>query len=224
MKYLNLFFLLLLLSCNNLEEDKIRTFEKTLGQERSELINKVIIEFEENLKTKFRTDNINQAYYRYFLRFIDNNPRRLDIFDIHRFNEIKKLMVENGLEKEIFLTPSKVENDSLKFHFIYTYYRDNGIIDTIEVETELILPINDIPFNELIIEEEKRKIMFNKYGKYIQALEKINSMDSSIVKYIDYKKDCGYMADYIFAHSQLYNTVDVENYFIKRIILIEHFY
>ena len=224
MKYLSFIFLILFFSCNDFEKDQIETYEKSLGQERSVLINQIVLEFEENLKIKFSTDNINQAYYRCFLHLVKPRSNRLDIFEIHRLNEIKNRMREIGLEKEIILIPSKVENGNLKFHFTYTYHKDNGDIDTIEVETELLLPIDDIPFNELIIEEEKRMIMFNKHGKFIQALEKINSNDSSIINYIEYKKECGFMSDYIFAHSQLYNTVDVENYFIKQIILIEHFY
>lgn len=219
-----LFFIFLFIasiSCVNQKDENIKKFETRIGPQKIELLDKLILEFEEQLKLKFRTNDLEQAYYRYFLENIHGDNQQ-KIFNDDRISEIKESLIKIGLEKEIILKPFKTKQEDLILFYTYLYEKDDGEIDTINIEHEF-LKFPGINMDSLI-QQEKDEIKFNENGDYINAIEEIESSDSILTDYLSIKNLCGFIQDNIFSNAMLYYTVDIDDYFIKRIILIEYLY
>ena len=205
-----------LFACNN-DKARIQKFEEHFGTEQSTVLTELVLEFEAQLKTFYGTNDLKKAYYDYFN---DNKNEHFnfykEFYDTYR-EKIIDVLKQAKIDEEIVKRPIDVEYENGKFlkHYVYD-------ADTFQEEHLIIVP--EIKNIDSVLQIEKKSVEFNMYSKYFQALNLIKEDDSTIIKYLDAKDAIGFIPPSIFANAFLFDKVDIEDYFIKRIVFTEFYY
>ena len=221
----SILFLSILFSCKNQISDEVEVFENTLGKKYSDVLTDVVQRFEKELVRLYPNSDIKESYKELIGEIVDWNHddyKPFGRFDTSLIRMQIDRFRDTGFEKELFLKPSYVGMRDGKLTIRRQYINDKH--DTILVSDEGVISLDLNTMNlDSFINEEYKVLEYNKHGLYHQALCNINSQDSLIISYLD-SKDWGYPGRVLnFRQFQYYNP-DFDNYFIKRIFLIEFLY
>jgi hypothetical protein len=214
------YFILIVLTCiscmnrNQLELE----FENHLPETDLILLEKIVNSYDNLIKTEYN-GKIND-----FFNQIKLDKPLLNDLNNQEYCELIKMFDKSNLEYK----SQKVQYDTV-------YLSDQGNIisimqpedisedDLVLDEDFLILP------PDRTIEDEIEKIKERGYWRFISessftsALSKISNRNIEIQEYINAKEAIGYINPQRMASSLAKHEIDVENYFIKRIIAIELF-
>ncbi|GAA4280383.1 hypothetical protein [Gaetbulibacter aestuarii] len=230
MKFIILIIILLLtFSCSN--EKDIAEFEKILGKENSETLTYLVNDFESDfLKRQYPNLNTKKAYKQFltelskeqteYWKKISKNTReyfeksnlRLEIYSVP-----DSIWIERNPEK---LTLSNSNVPMLKIK--QKYLMPDGTFDYSTSESSFL---NKEPINEdSIIESRKNWIDINYFGSYSRALNSISKKSDFLVDYLDIREAAGTIDPKFIAKRMLESKVDLNDYFIKRLIITEIVY
>lgn len=142
-------------------------------------------------------------------------------FDNKLNQKRKKQLIEkssSGLIDKIWMTPDSTWIDSIGVNTIF-HLNDNK--DTI---TSCVLQKTNSKEIDSIFISEKTRLRFNPIGGFMTALKKASSSNKFIDWYIDTKETLDNISPELTADFILTNNPDYDNYFLKRIIIIETYY
>jgi len=220
--------LLVFLSCStNNSKNRIDYFENILGEKKSEVLTKTVNEFESKLLDYYQTSDLKIAYYEYFKDISEANYDFAKTFGENWFREISDSFQAVHLEQDIILRPFDVKNIKGVYAPIYVYYHDDGTVDTTNYSDEDIIPIVRSQENistDSLINRIWSTIDYNLFGKWFKALNSVKANDSIIINYLEFARLSGIVSDAIEANYFLYIDPDINDYFVKRIILVGFLY
>jgi len=225
----NNFILILLLisfiSCrNNIQDSTVVTFEEALGEPFTEILNNSINTFDAVLAETFPSNSIHDTYEKFLLKCSDTDCSLKEFgSNSSIIRQILKDFSTSGFESEIIMRTSSVEYIDSSIHTKYLYF-DKITGDTIGSVTSESFPDASIMNIDSLMREEETIIIFNPFGKYIQALSSVQDCDPIIQDYVDFKKGIGLTVFKFFCKGFLDSEPDYSDYIIKRIILIELLY
>ena len=230
MKFIYLFIILLLsFSCSN--EKDIAEFEKVLGKENSETLTYLVKDFESDFLKRQYPNLDTKSAYKQFLTELSNG-------ETEYWKEISKssreYLKESNLRLEIYSVPDSIwiERDPEKLTLSYSdipmlkikrkYLMPDGTFgySTSESSFRYKEPIDE----DSIIESRKNWIDINYVGSYTRALNSIPNKSRYMIKYLDLREAAGTIDPFIIAKQMLESKVDLNDYFIKRLIITEIVY
>ncbi|AUC80785.1 hypothetical protein [Lacinutrix sp. Bg11-31] len=223
MKILKIMMILLLLtSCSDKKtEKKLTEFDKILGKENSETLHLLVSEFENDfLKRQYPNLDIKSGYEKFVTEISENKIEFVEFSEKSR-----NLFYESKLRLEIYCV-----NDS-------TWIEKNPWNDKtflVKGRTKCLNPDGtfengsmEMPFNEneitkdSIKEKYKYFVESNYNGKYLKALNSISSKSEFLKSFYKIRTDFGVIESQLIAEQMLRYKVDFDNYYIKRLVIIE---
>jgi hypothetical protein len=196
-------------------------FEKTLGKENVETLNSLIEEFEtKTLKKEYPTLKTESAYKEFLKDILKNNSvkgrkifpeskLKLNIYCVPDSIWIEKRKLTSGKEGEMIKTKFKGLNENGEI--IYTSSTDYCCFEKSETLK--------------LFEKQKEDVQINFSGKYIKALENISNESEVVKSYLEgIKMTADPIRPYSMSEYLLKNNIDLNNYFIKRLIFINMIY
>ncbi|WP_421807103.1 hypothetical protein [Flagellimonas sp.] len=210
--FLTLIFILA--SCST-EKKLITEFETILGAENAEDLALFIQTFErEVLASNYTSGNLSQKYQEFTNNcFIEGAYNALPIQgeSLNRFRDTQ-------MWNEIFAQIDSTwigEYDGLNARVIYNSEIGIQEIGTIGRSTRDISSLDSLRTAALQWQ------IWNHRGKYMKAFEKIKDKNAFIKEYYEVKTTLGELSSHLFCDMILRHKPDFNNYFIKRIIVIE---
>jgi len=203
-------------SCGNQSENgAIQTFESILGKEKSDGLTQVVDHFESEILDKYETISLEEAYKKYLTNIVESNfvtveewlpvqYKRDSIFDLCKC----------GLVDEVWMKPDTiwVKNDRL-----YISYFSNPE----DIEFGRKIRTTNI---DSLISREKNTSIANLRGLVHKAFGAISETNELTYWYYDTRNMAGDFSRQITANLMLKNNIDYNDYFVKRIIVIETYY
>ena len=240
MNFLKILLLLLFFTnCSNQQIDnRILEFERILGKENSETLNYLVSDFETNyLKNQYPTLKTKVAYSKFLNDLLEDKIENWGPF----YNKNLDLFNNSKLIKELYRFPDsvwivesseqdKIEGDSTvllysKTPYIKMRYKEINKKGEYEYYYSSIYANLDSNSNyDSIIKLYYKRVEFNSAGKYIQALYAIHETDTLTKKYFDIKEHGGILPLKFFITGTLSLDPDFNDYFHKRIVLLEVVY
>ncbi len=226
MKILKLFiFLLLVVSCS--KKEQIKKFENVLGKENSETLTSMVLEFENGFLKRQYPDLNTEKAYRQYLKELENNSTGNWAKPSKKSREIFN---KSNLRYEIYRIPDSVwiEKNPDTLHFKYDkstiktkwkYLNENGKFEYGVSESSI--SFNEPKNEDSLIELRKKYIDVNYVGKYRRALYSISKNNKFVSEYLDMTDAAGILDPRMVAANMLSDDVDLNNYFIKRLIVTE---
>ncbi|MBD0831252.1 hypothetical protein [Aestuariibaculum sediminum] len=231
MRYINLIIILhLTLSCSNQKE--ITEFEKILGKENSATLTCLVNDFESDfLKRQYPNIGIKKAYNQFLAELSKGKTEyRQNISENSR-----EYLKRSTLRLEIYSVPDSIwiESDPKKL----TFYKNSDATlnirrkhlksdGTFRYETS----VSDFRYKEpidedsILVESRKNWSDINYDGSYSRALNAISNKSDFLTEYIKIRDAAGKINPDIFAERMLESKVDLNDYFIKRLIITEIVY
>ena len=198
----------------------------TLGAENSKILTELVADFETDfLKRQYPKLKTENAYEKFLTELRDNKTA-----DWKKISENSRTKFANSeLKDEIYRYPDSVwiEKDTSKMTIKlqavvksrFKYINDDGSIEYLENESYQP-PIKDLDIN-WVLEREKNSPRFNSTGKYLQALYQIKDRDTFFKNFYEQKEAIGHINPETLANVMLQENVDLNDYLIKRIIVLE---
>lgn len=198
-----------------------------MGTENSQTLTNLVHEFENDfLKKQYPELNTEKAY-RQYLTELENNSTGNWAKPSEKSREVFN---KSKLRYEIYRIPDSVwiEKNPDTSHFKYDkstvktkwkYLNENG-------EFKYGISESSIGFYEpknedSLIDLRKKNIDINYVGKYRRALYSISKNNKFITEYLDMTDAAGILDPRMVADKMLSNNVDLNDYFIKRLIVTE---
>lgn len=219
---------LTLWSCSN--DEFVAKFEKTLGKENSQTLTELVADFETDfLKRQYPNQDKVKAYEMFLTELRDGNTT-----DWKKISKESRSKFDNSsLKDEIYRYPDSVwiEKDTAKMIIKssepvvknrFKYLNEDGSVEYLEGESS-IPPMKHLDINWLL-EREKNTPEFNSVGKYIQALYQIKDRDTFFKNFYKRKNSYGFIRPESLARVILHDSVDLNEYLVKRIIVLEIVY
>ena len=214
-------FSLLIFSCSN--KKQIAEFELILGEENSETLTSMVVEFENGfLKSKYPKLSIEKAYSEYLTELESNitgNWERPTKKDIDKFNQSELKKVVYGLPDSIWVEESENKNRT-EYRIRRKYLTSNGEYKIGTLESS----IPKVSDEDSLIATLQNHYDINYFGKYREALKSVSIEDKFIKKYLQMTTEAGMMDPRMIAYEMLIADLDFDDYFIKRLIVIEIVY
>jgi hypothetical protein len=205
---------LLICSCSNqnsLHDEKIRIFEKVLGEKETLILNEMVAEFDQLLKSKYGNSNKNERFRKYLEDFMINGEAEFYFVDSIKFQKYKKSKLFSTYNFKYGDT-IWIDNDEF-----YLKYKVNS-------KEKEVVPIKyKIPEDEKLLEFNKlnpKKRLIERGSFYI-ALDSIKNSDSLLLFYAEMKETFGDISPVILADGILYYTDQSPDYFSKRIFVMD---
>ncbi|MCK0110510.1 hypothetical protein MWU58_14520 [Flavobacteriaceae bacterium S0825] len=146
----------------------------------------------------------------------------------------REYLKESDLRLEIYRVPDSIwiERDPKKLTLSYSavpmlkikrkYLMPDGTFgySTSESSFRYKEPIDE----DSIIESRKNWIDINYVGSYTRALNSISNKSRYLIGYLDIREAAGTIDPFIIAKQMLESKVDLNDYFIKRLIITEIVY
>ncbi|RXJ51215.1 hypothetical protein [Gelidibacter gilvus] len=230
MRYNLILISLLTFSCSNQKE--ITEFEKVLGKENSEILTYLVNDFESDfLKRQYPNISTKKAYNQ-FLKELSNGQTEYK----PKISENSTEYLENSaLRLEIYSVPDSIwiERDPEKLTF------SNNNYPTLNIKRKYLMPdgtfrygtsVSSFQYKEpidddsVIIESRKNWIDINYDGRYSRALNAISNKSDFLTEYLKIRDASGMIDPRFIAERMLESKVDLNNYFIKRLIITEIVY
>ncbi|MBA6153189.1 hypothetical protein [Gelidibacter maritimus] len=230
MKHSLLLILILTFGCSNQKD--IKEFEAILGKENSETLTYIVNDFESDvLKRKYPNISTKKAYNQ-FLKELSQNQTEIR----QKVSEdSRNLFEKSNLKLEIYSVPDSIwiERDSEKLainkynnptlKIKRKYLRADG---TFRYGTSISSLQDQEPIDEdaIIIESHKNWNELNYDGRYSIALNAIANKSDFLNEYLKVRDASGIIDPKYIAERMLESKVDLNDYFIKRLIITEIVY
>ena len=230
MKFIYLIIILLLtFSCSN--EKDIAEFEKILGKENSKNLTYLVNDFESDFLKRQYPNLDTKSAYKQFLTELSQG-------ETEYWKEISKssreYLKESDLRLEIYSVPDSIwiERDPKKLTLSYSdipmlkikrkYLMPDGTFgySTSESSFRYKEPIDE----DSIIDSRKNWTSINYVGSYTRALNSISDKSRFLTGYLDMRDVAGTIDPILIADRMLEYKVDIDDYFIKRLIITEIVY
>lgn len=218
--------ILFLTFCSCSKDKYVNDFETTLGTENSKTLSELVADFETDfLKRQYPNLKTESAYKKFLTELRDDKTA-----DWKKISENSRTLFANsGLKDEIYRYPDSVwiEKDTSKMTIKsqavvksrFKYMNDDGSIEYLENES-YHPSIKDLDIN-WVLEREKKSPRFNSTGKYLQALYQIKDRDTFFKNFYERKEVMGHIRPETLANVMLQENVDLKDYLVKRIIVLE---
>jgi hypothetical protein len=224
-----IFILILSFSCSKGQNDsRISQFESILGEKESNTLTYLVEDFEKNyLQKNYPNLNTDDAYKK-FLKDVNETGKTPIPMEILKdgFERFEK----SNLKLEIYSIPDSVwiERNKNKTTFKsfdptlmikWKSLKNDGTYEyrTSESSTSYL---NNMTEDEIIAFSTKRKEI-NYFGKYNEAIKTIFNEPSFVNDYFEYRDLSGNSNPLVFITRILNSDSDFNDYFIKRITVIE---
>ena len=203
-------FLITFLSFAHGQNDRINEFEKSLGEIETRYLNELVNDFDLFLNNKYKDEEF--KFKKYLTEISESNQP--DIWKIGK-NKLEEIKETNLFAKYDSIYPDSVWYDNNVFNVSYSD-SDLGITNSIALknkESNIDSTINSLKSKPRLKEVEP---------SYFQiALESIVTKDSLIQKYLDARKTAGTISIRLIAGGLLYDLKPENEYFAKRIIIMQ---
>lgn len=204
---------LILSGCGKQTTDsEIEAFEKELGYEISKGLTEVVDHFDKQLLNQHPNLSLQEAYKNHL-----NLIMKSDGLTIEKWvpAQIRKDSIFNlyseGLAEEIWIKPDSVwVSDS----FLFKSYRGNKKPRGRKIREGIT------NYDSLLYHQENTE-SFNFEGSYLKAFKTIANSNDIASWYYKMKSNAGSISPHIAAQAFLNSKVDLGDYLVKRIILIE---
>lgn len=208
---LTFMFLIFFFSYTHGQNARIYEFENSLGEIETKYLNELVNDFDLFLNNKYKDEEF--KFKKYLTEISESNQPDIWKIDKNKLEEIKKT---NLFAKYDSIYPDSVWYYGKNvFNVSYSDY-DVGITNSIAFE-------NKESNVDSIINSLKTKPRFKEVEpSYFQiALESIVTKDSLIQKYLDARKTAGTISIRLIAGGLLYDLKPENEYFAKRIIIMQ---
>ena len=230
MKFINIIIILLLtFSCSTKKD--ISEFEKILGKKNSKTLTYLVNDFESDfLKRQYPNLDTKNAYKQFLTELSKGKTEYWEKISESSREYLKK----SNLRLEIYSVPDSIwiERDPKKMIL------SNGDIPMLQIKYKYIKPDGTFgyslsessfrykePINEdSIIESRKNWIKLNYVGSYTRALNSISNKSQFLTEYLDMRWTAGKIGPRLIADRMLETEIDLDDYFIKRLIITEIIY
>ncbi|WP_073317786.1 hypothetical protein [Aquimarina spongiae] len=203
----------------------IEEFENVLGKKNSETLNFLVSDFENDfLKKQYPNLSKKKAYQRFLVE--------LSNLEIEHWQKISKeareVFKRSDLRLEIYCV---ADTSWLDLNPAET---TSPLIRTkLKCKTEdgsIMVDSSAVPFNhkisdlDSILKMHENFVETNFEGKYNKALNSISDSSPFMTKYVEIRNSFGILPPEMVASEMIESDVDVDDYFIKRLIITEMMY
>ena len=214
MKHILTFVVLIFIfSCTQGKNDRIKEFENFIGETESKLLNQLVNDFDLFLNKKYKNEEF--KFKKYLTEISESNQP--DIWKIDK-NKLEQINKTNLFAKYDSIYPDSVWYDNNVFNISYSD-SDDGIKNSVAILNKENQSLNiDSMINSLKCKPRLKEIE----PSYFQiALESIVTKDSLIQKYLDARKTAGTISIRLIAGGLLHDLKPENEYFAKRIIIMQ---
>jgi hypothetical protein len=193
------------------KNDRIDEFENALGETETRYLNELVNDFDSFLNEKFKGEEF--KFIKYLTEISESNQPELWKISMDKFVEIQKT---NLFARYDSIFPDSVWYDDKGFNVSYSYMGiRNSITITQKKNQEL-----DV---DAIIKSLKNKPELKEVepGYFQISLESVMSGNTLIKNYLDAKKTAGTLSIRLVADGLLRELKDENEYFAKRILIME---
>jgi hypothetical protein len=218
MRHITIIFIIFsILACNKKSkeyESLIEKFEIILGENESIYLNEIVTDFDNYLiLNHIEQKNDFKKYLESFSEMKVKNIWRIDSLNLKKYKESKLF------SKYDSIYPDSVWFDGNTYKIIFTSYFCGELIPSSE---ELIPSKSELMNIDSTINSLKRKPILTKSpSNFIIALDSIQQKDSLIITYLDYKHWVDVIYPENLARGLLYFLSEENEYFAKRIFVME---
>lgn len=227
MKYLLLCFIVVLTSCS--KDPRIEKFEAVLGADNVETLNFMVTDFEDDFLKRQYPEMKTEAAYKQFLTELaagkTEHWQKVSENARDRFAQSELRMQIYKVMDSVWL----VNDSTVKIPVLGPALRKRmkfidhkGQIDY-TVSERSHLP-EDLVSQEELNERYKNFVSSNAIGSYMRALQTIADSSDFVSEFYEVKNAAGILSTELIAEQMLKNEVDLNDYFIKRIIIAEIVY
>jgi hypothetical protein len=230
MKFINLIIILLLtFSCSN--EKEIAEFERILGEENSETLTYLVNDFESDFLKRQYPNLDTKIAYKQFLTELSKG-------ETEYWKKISKssreYLKESDLRLEIYSVPDSIwiERDPKKLTLSFSE------VPMLKIKRKYLMPDGTLGYStsessfrykelideDSIINSRKNWKGINYVGSYTRALNSISNKSRFLTGYLDMREAAGTIDPILIADRMLEYKVDIDDYFIKRLIITEIVY
>jgi hypothetical protein len=233
-------FGLLFQSCERRSINKdIQLFESKLSAENLKILNELVKEFDNYLETIFPLESSLDSSYKQFLMMTCLPDSWVEHeSDSMFYQKLNEIYSSSNLEREIVLKPEtiKLSEDESSLLRIFKYNNiQKGLIEIIQDTFRLPpnpknIDLTQIDFS-VFLEKKNQLKLFNVFGEFFQGLNNIENKNDFIESYLVNKSNVlnytgrnrynGFTNFSMIACGLINSNVDLTDYFIKRIIIIE---
>ena len=206
-------------------KSQITDFDSILGKENIKTLDYLISDFENDfLKTKYPDLETENAYRKYLTDIVNGNTDTRNGIS----QKSKNIFDKSQLRLEMYCVADSTWIES-------NPWTDKNLL--VKARTRCRNPDGtfekgamEMPFDEneisrdSILKKYKTFVKANHNGKYLQALNSISNQSEFLKNFVDAKNDFGIIAFPIVAKWLLDHNVNLNDYYIKRIILLETAY
>jgi hypothetical protein len=230
-------------SCSSEDKDIIN-FEKKLGQESVETLNKLVADFETNyLKIYYKDVTIDEAYL-LFLKDIKNG----DSVKQYNYKKMREMFKKSRLFSDIYCKvdsvwiakdknndpPDFTDDSAIELNIPNPYpkliirFKHQNFENGFSYEDQSFSAGDRSYFEKYseqeIIQDGYRRRRFDNVGNYAMALYDLQDRGIVFKNFYKHKESSGGFDMSILASGLLYDKADTSDYFIKRIIVLDIFY
>lgn len=228
MKFVKI-IIILLTFCSCSKDKYITEFEIALGSENSYILTELVNDFETDfLKSQYPKLKTKDAYKKFLSELLDDKT-----VGWKKISEsTREKFANSSLKDEVYLYPDSVwiEKDTSKMTIKskavvksrFKYINNDGSIDYLENETPEP-PMKNFDIN-WVLEKERNSPRFNSTGKYLKALYQIKDRDTFFKNFYQRKEAVGLIRPEALAKVMLHENIDLTDYLVKRIIVLEMAY
>jgi len=231
MKFISILIILVLsISCSN--QKKIAEFENILGYEESITLTYLVEDFETKyLKKTYPNLKLNEAYHSFLIDMNNTgglpSPDNNSIENYKKFDNSKLKLQIYGVPDSIWIEKSDIPSLMIKWKFLtqnekFEYQLSESSPVSYSSGTRRISLNNNN--SDSIIDFAKNRTEINYFGSYNKAINSISEELRFVKEYIESRNITGSTNPSIFVPHLIALKPDFNNYFIKRIIIIELVY
>lgn len=202
---------IVLFSCTTNEKTEnewITTFESSLGKRETKYLNEMVNDFDAFLEKKYDDKNSASSVKLYLQELSDNNSGQWKT-DTEKYQQYQE---SNLFAKYDTIYPDSVwiEDDLVNVKF-----------EELEV-IQSIIPLDNENLESLVNElKVKPELTLMSRGNFFEALKSVSDKDSLISNYLSYVEIAGQTSIYLLANGLLYDYKPKNEYFAKRILIME---
>ena len=206
-------FLIFFFSGTHGQVSRVNEFEKSLGETETRYLNELVNDFDLFLNKKYNDEEF--TFRKYLTEISESNHPDIWKIDNNKLEEIKKT---NLFARYDLIYPDSVWYDNNVFRVSYTD-SDVGITNSIAIKYKSNKESDiDSIMNFLQSEPRLKEI---EPGYFQIALETLETKDALIQKYLDAGKTAGTISLRLIAGRLLHDLNPDNEYFAKRIIIMQ---
>jgi len=196
-------------------------FEKTFGKKNVETLNLLIENFEtKTLKKQYPNLKTENSYKKFLKNILKNNSVKE-----------RRIFVENNLKLNIYCVSDSVWIEERKLssgkkgEMIKTKYKCLNPSGEIIYTSSTSYCCSEKTETLSLLKKSKNRVQINISGLYIKALKQITNKSKFIESYIENIEITGEpITPYAMSEYILNNNIDMNDYFVKRLIFINMVY